>query len=110
MNATAALLTALSLASAATAASAAAQVSDTDYLRAARCRGLAVGLGLDASALNAFMKTQSAGRSPLTSDRADDEFAKAKREARGDAKERLTSEFNSSCTAFMGPSKAVAVR
>ena len=110
MNTAAAVLTALSLASAATAAAAAPQVSDTAYLQAARCNGLATGLGLDASALKAFMKTQSAGRSPLTSDRADDEFAKAKREAHGDAKDRLTAEYNSTCTAYMGPSKAVAVR
>jgi hypothetical protein len=110
MNTAAAVLTALSLASAATVASAATQASDTDYVRADRCRGLAVGLGLDASALNAFVKQQSAGRSPLVSDRADEEFAKAKREAHGDAKDRLTAEFNSSCTAFMGASKAVATR
>ena len=109
MNAAAAVLTALGLASAATAASA-AQVSDADYVAAARYRGLATGLGLDSAGLNAFVKSQSGGRSPLVSDRADEAFADAKRQARGDAKERLTNEFNSSCAAYLGPSKAVAVR
>ena len=110
MNTAAAVLTALSLASAATAASAAPQASDADYLRAARCRGLAVGLGLDATSLAAFMKAQSGGRVPYVDERADEEFAKAKREARGDAKARLTAEYNSACTAYLGPTKALAVR
>ena len=110
MKTAAVILGALTLASAATAAAAAAQVSDMDYLKANRCRGLAVGLGADASALNAFVKQEGRSRNPIVQSRADDEFARAKREAHGDAKGRLAAELAGSCAAYTGSVKAVASR
>ena len=107
MNTVAVLATALALASGASAA-VAAQATDVDYLKASRCRGLAVGLGADASGLAAFVKSQGQARAPFIQERADEEFARAKREARGDAKERVSAEFAGACSAYAGPTKAVA--
>jgi hypothetical protein len=112
MNVTATVFATLSLASAgiATSAAAASQVSDTDYVEASRCRGIAVGLGADAAALNAFVKSQAGGRNLLVQDRADEEFARGKREAKGDGKERLSAELSGACAAFTAPAKAMAAR
>jgi hypothetical protein len=105
MKIAAVALVALGLASAAGSALA-AQASDTDYLRASRCRGIAVGLGVDASALNAFVKAQGQGRAPSIEERADEEFARARREAHGDGKDRLSAELSSACQSFAAPTKA----
>jgi hypothetical protein len=112
MNTTAALLTALGLVSVATTATATAatQATDIDYLKASRCRGLAVGLGADAAGLTAYVKAQSGGRAPYITEQADEEFAKARREAHGEAKERLSAELNGACAAYVVPSKAASVR
>lgn len=105
MNVAAVALASLSLASAASLA-VAAPTSDVDYLRASRCRGIAVGLGADPSAINAYLKSAAGGRSPAILDRADEEFARAKREGHGDGRERLQAELAGPCAAYAGPTKA----
>jgi hypothetical protein len=86
------------------AATAAERVSDLDYLRASRCKGLAAGLGVsDAQALNEFVKAQGRTRAPYVVDRADSEFDRARREARSeDRRARLTSELNVACANLIG--------
>lgn len=92
-------LTAAALASAAGVA-AAAPASDVDYLKASRCRGIAVGLGLDASAVDSYLKSAARGRTSAVLERGDQEFAKAKRQAGTEAKTRLSTEFNAACTRY----------
>jgi hypothetical protein len=109
MKTTAIILSALSLASAATAAGAATtQATDLDYVKANRCRGIAAGLGVDATALNAFVKAQSVSRNPIVQGRADEEFARAKRQAHGDAKPRLQAELEGACAAYANPSASAS--
>jgi hypothetical protein len=103
MKTAAVILSVMSLASAATAAAAATQVSDLDYVKASRCRGIAVGLGVDASALSAYVKAQGQSRNAIVQARADEEFARGKREAKGDAKPRLQSELDGACAALLSP-------
>jgi len=102
MNVAAVTLASLSLASVASFA-AAAPVTDVDYLKASRCRGIAVGLGADASAITAFLKASAGGRSPAVLDRADEEFSRAKRQAHGDGKDKLQAELAGPCAAFGAP-------
>jgi hypothetical protein len=109
MNVAAVALASLSLASAASLA-VAAPATDADYLRASRCRGIAVGLGADPAAINAYLKTAVAGRSPAILDRADGEFVRAKREARGDGKERLQAELAGPCAAYAAPTRTSSLR
>lgn len=97
---------------AANAALAASGVSDLDYLRANRCRGLASGLpgAVDGAAINHFVKAETPGRSVYVQQRAEQEFDRARRETRSqDRKPRLTQELTGACQAFarpMGPSAA----
>lgn len=102
---------ALLVASFAGSASATEKVSDVDYMRAARCRGLAAGLPgvVDAQALDAFMKAERRARAPYVLDRATQEQDRARREARSeDRKERLTAELTGACQAYLGPAAGVA--
>jgi hypothetical protein len=101
MKTAAVILSVISLTSAATAAAAATQASDLDYVQANRCRGIAIGLGVDASALTAYVKAQGGSRNAVVQDRADEEFARGKREAKGDAKSRLQSELDGACAALL---------
>ncbi|HKR88571.1 MAG TPA: hypothetical protein VJS38_10380 [Phenylobacterium sp.] len=104
MNVAAVTLASLSLASAASLA-VAQPATDVDYLKASRCRGLAVGLGVDASAINSYLKHAAGGRSPAILARADEEFDRAKREARGaDGKDRLQAELSGPCAAYASAS------
>lgn len=107
MNVAAVTLASLSLASSAGLAFA-GSVTDVDYLKASRCRGIAAGLGADASAISAYLKAATAGRGPAILDRGDEEYARAKREARGDGKERLQAELSGPCAAYAGATKAAA--
>lgn len=89
----------------AAAGSAAAAVSDVEYLKASRCKGLAEsGLApVDAAALDAFMKSERSGRAPYVLERSKVEYDKAKREAKtdsGDRKARLTAELSGPCQVY----------
>jgi hypothetical protein len=103
---------AIAFASASLAAGAAAALpaepTDMDYLRASRCRGIATGLGADASGFQAYLKTAARGRSLSVQDRGDQEFAKAKRQASGEAKTRLQAELSGACAAYAAPGQAAA--
>ncbi len=88
------------------AGSAAAAVSDVDYLRANRCKGLAAGLGAETAGLDAFIKVEGRTRHPMIQQRAQDEFAKARRAgARTDGRERLTAELSGPCSAYTAAAK-----
>lgn len=110
MNVAAVTLASLSLASAASLAFAQPAPTDADYLKASRCRGIAVGLGADPAAINNYLKHAAGGRSPSVLARADDEFDRGKREARGgDGKDRLRAELSGPCAAYAAaPSGAAA--
>ena len=107
MNVAAVTLASLALASSASLAFA-APISDVDYLKASRCRGIAAGLGADSSAINAYLKAATAGRGPSILDRGQEEYATAKRQAHGDSKERLQAELSGPCSAYAAPVSAAA--
>jgi len=93
------------------AASASDKVTDVDFLKANRCKGLAVSLTgvVDPAALDSFIKAERGARAPYVMERADEEFAKAKKEARSvDRKDRLTAELTGGCQAYLGGSSSVA--
>ena len=93
------------------AAAATEKVTDVDFLKANRCKGLATTLTgvVDTSSLDSFIKAERGARAQYVIDRAGEEFAKAKKEARSDdRKERLTSELTGACQAYIGPSSSVA--
>jgi len=90
-------------------AAASDRVSDLDYLKASRCKGLATGLGSDTTGFDAFLKEQSRSRSVIVVDRGDTEMTRGKREAqRGDAKDRLSAELSGPCVAYTGSAKDMA--
>ena len=96
---------------AASSASATENMTDLQYLRANRCKGLATTLGTvaDPAAIDAFIKADRGARMPFIQDRAINEFQRAKREARGeDRKERLTAELTGACRAFMATGTATS--
>lgn len=89
----------------AAAGSASAAVSDVDYLKASRCRGLAEGglAQVDVAAMDAFIKAEGRTRSAFVTDRGKTEFDKAKRETKTDntdRKARLTAELTGPCQAY----------
>lgn len=94
------------LLAAATSATAAA-VSDVEFLKASRCRGLAdSGLTqVDTAAMDAFIRNERSGRAPYVLERSKAEYDKAKREAKsdsGDRKARLTAELSGPCQVYKG--------
>ena len=92
-------------------AMAAEKVTDVDFLKANRCKGLATTLTgvVDTSSLDSFIKAERGARAQYVLDRGAEEFAKAKKEARSDdRKERLTSELTGACQAYVGPASSVA--
>jgi hypothetical protein len=103
MKSAAIVLAVLSLATAG-AAAASERVTDIDYLKANRCRGLAAGLGVgDTASLDAMLKTQGRTRSEAILQRGEEEMTRGRREAaRSDIRERLTAEVNGPCVAYMG--------
>lgn len=106
------LLAAVSLAVAGTVAGAAqagSKLTDVDYLRANRCKGLAEGLGGDTASLNALIKAEGVSRSDTIYTEGQKEEARAKRDAsHTDGKERLTAELNGACVAFLSGGKETA--
>jgi hypothetical protein len=111
MKITAMTLVVLSLAAAGS-ASASSNVTDVDYMKASRCKGLATGLGsTDTASLDAFLKTEGRSRSDVIIEKANEEFSRAKREASlADARDRLTAELNGPCMAYMGGKDTPAAR
>ena len=94
---------------AAGAAQASDRVSDLDYMKASRCKGLATGLGADSTSLDAFLKAQSRSRSMIVVERGENEMTRGKREAsKADLKDRLSAELSGPCLAYSGPGKDLA--
>jgi regulator of protease activity HflC (stomatin/prohibitin superfamily) len=96
---------------AAGAASASDKVTDVDFLKANRCKGLATTLTgvVDTASLDSFIKAERGARAPYVMERAAEEFAKAKKEAKGeDRKDRLTAELTGGCQAYLAPASNVA--
>lgn len=94
-------------------ASAANRVTDVEFLKANRCKGLATTLTgvVDVSAIDAYIKSVQGARAPYVFDRADTEFDRARREARSDdRKARLTAELTTECAAYLGDPASVAKR
>jgi hypothetical protein len=107
MKAAAVVLATFALACAGT-ATATERVTDLDYLKANRCKGLAVGLAAgDTASLDAMLKEQGRNRNDVIVQRADEELSRAKREAsKAELKERLSSELSGPCLAYMSGGKA----
>jgi hypothetical protein len=108
MRITTAIVVAAGLAAAAAAgAASAASGTDTDYLRASRCKGLASGaLGqVDTAALDAYLKAEGRRRTTNVLDRGQEALDKAKREAARSneaRKAQLTAELNGPCQVYKG--------
>ena len=78
-------------------------MSDSAYLAAARCAGIAQGLGSDASAFDKVVDEQSTGRETFVADRAASTREDAARQARragADTKAHLTAERDGACQAY----------
>ncbi|MGA0605094.1 hypothetical protein ACO2Q0_03760 [Phenylobacterium sp. VNQ135] len=92
---------------------AAERVSDMEYLKASRCKGLATTLTgvVDTSSIDAYLKAARSARSPAVFERAETEFERAKREARSeDRKARLTAELTGPCSTYLGAPADIAKR
>jgi hypothetical protein len=109
MKAAVIVLATLSLA-AADVAVASEHLSDVDFLKANRCRGLAAGLGVgDTASLDALIKSEGRTRAEPIAERAQDEFARGKREAsKTDNKDRSNAELSGPCMALMSGGKDAA--
>ena len=80
------------------------KISDVDYLKANRCRGLAAGLSAgNTASLDSLIKTEGRSRFEIVYDWGQEEMKRAKREAaNSDGKDRHIAELTGYCTAFMG--------
>ena len=89
------------------AAAAQDQVSDTAFLKAHRCKGIATGLGADVTPYRAYLKNQARSRADMIINKANGEAGEAAREAANPAnKERLAAELSGPCSAFAATAKA----
>ena len=97
------ILSAFSLVVAGSAA-ASDRLTDADYLKANRCRGLAVGTGgVDTANLDALLKVEGRSRVPTIYTMGEQEMERGKRAAsQSDSKDRIAAELSGYCTAFMG--------
>jgi len=79
------------------------RVTDTEFLRASRCKGLAEGLSSDSAAIDAFLKTEGRSRDPFIIQRGEELTAKARREAkRSDHAAKASEELAGACQAYKG--------
>lgn len=111
MKIAAVALVAVALTAGSAAAAAASEVTDVDFLKANRCKGLAASIDgvVDADALNQFIKAEVGARASYIVDRADDEYKRARKEAKSqDRRERLTAELTGPCQAYLGSPTSVA--
>jgi len=84
---------------------AAPKVGDNDYLRMARCAGLAEGSNADASALNAALEQAREGRGRVVRDSGiarRRSAAQQMRGARGDFRAQLQTELSTRCAVTNG--------
>ena len=101
------VLAALMSAAVAATAVAGERLSESAYLKAARCQGLAHAASLgavDTAGIDAFMKAQGEGRDPRVRNQARTIRADARDTAeRAVNKARLTQERDARCVAWLGP-------
>lgn len=105
MRSTAVLLAALSVAAAGQASAAASDhLTDVDWLKANRCRGLAEGFGVTSTGdLSAFIKSEGRTRPETIYAKGQTEVERGKRDAaKTDGRDRFQAELNGYCTAFLG--------
>lgn len=99
------------IAATAFAGAASAAVSDSDYIRASRCKGIAQGLGVDAADLTGFVRAEGRTRLPAVSEQAAAAELKARKAAaKAESKTKFETEFSGACAAYTGAPKAVAAR
>jgi len=93
------------------AAVAGGRATDIDYLRASRCKGLAMGMGsTDTASLDQWLKAEGRSRIPAVIDRADAERSRGQREAHNmNLKDKVSAELAGPCLAYLG-AKDVAAR
>lgn len=92
-------------------ATAAGRVTDVDYLKAARCKGLATGASVDTASVDAFLKAEGKARNTIVVDMAKTEQEKGRREARNaDKKAKVDAELAGACTAYLSGSSNLATR
>lgn len=87
------------------------KVTDVEYMKANRCKGLAASLTgvVDTAQLDAFIKAERGARPAYIVERGEELQAKARREARSeDRKEKLTAELTGPCSAYLGGPSSVA--
>lgn len=90
---------------------AAGKMTDVDYLRANRCKGLATSIEgvVDPAALTSVIKAERGARATYVVDRGEEEFNKARKEAKSqDRKARLTAELTGACQAYLGGATSIA--
>jgi hypothetical protein len=93
------------------AAAASEQITDLDYLRASRCKGIAQAMGQnDTAGLDAYLKAAGRSRSTFVTERSENEMARGKRDARGVHKAQAEAELSGSCTTYMAGPKDIAAR
>lgn len=84
-------------------AMAAGRATDLDYMRAARCRGIAAGLSADASALDAYLKAEGRGRVAYVLQKADEEQDRGRRDAKSaNRTAQAAAELSGPCQAYKG--------
>lgn len=99
------------IAATAFAGAASAAVSDSDYIRASRCKGIAAGLGVDSTDLAGFVRAEGRTRLPVVSEQAAAAETKARKAAaKAESKTKFETELSSVCAAYTGAPKAVAQR
>ena len=86
-------------------AMAAAQVTDVDFIKASRCRGIATSSAVDTADLDAWLKAARRSRTTSVMDRAAVAEDAGRREAKttnAERKARLATELSGPCQAFKG--------
>lgn len=90
-------------------AAASSRVTDVDYLKANRCKGIAAGMGADTAGLDAFIKAEGRTRMDYVLRRGEEEVSRAKRQTTdANLKDRLSAELSGGCTAYMGEGKSTS--
>lgn len=98
--------------SAAGAAAAADHLTDVDWLKANRCRGIAEGLGAgDTAGLDSLIKAEGRSRQDTIYARGQQEMVRGKRDASSqDGRERMSTELNGPCMTYLGAAHDAAAK
>ena len=87
----------------ATSALAATPTTDLDFLKANRCKGLAMGSGATPGAFDAYIKSVGKTRTSYVLQKGEDELDRARRESKTtntERQERLAKELSGPCVAY----------